>query len=235
MITDAFEGFAQSLRILLEAVHRSQELLFVDAHEAAGNIEQGFTTVLNAFHSIYDSAQDLPVTFDWYGTRETATLLAIRNARHHNLANRIRGLYTYHLQQPHPEDWKPYVIVSYPETDDGGSTFDVPISWYDIRTMLRMPKEQSKLRPSASEGIAEYLAAEQLDSYAAAYQVPEESVFLNATPLVVNAARKCVPILKPFVTARSTEAKLFVSHFESVFPADTKTHIVDKISVFLPS
>lgn len=57
MITDAFEAFAHSLRMLLEANHHATELLFVDPHEAAGNIEQSLTNALNAFHSLYDSAQ----------------------------------------------------------------------------------------------------------------------------------------------------------------------------------
>ncbi len=54
MLTQAFEAYSQSLRILLEAVQKSHSLIFVDPHEASGNIEQGFTTVLNAFHSLYD-------------------------------------------------------------------------------------------------------------------------------------------------------------------------------------
>jgi hypothetical protein len=57
VITDAFEGFAHALRILPEVVYRAYELVRVDAHEAAGNIEHALTSVLNAFHSVYDSAR----------------------------------------------------------------------------------------------------------------------------------------------------------------------------------
>jgi hypothetical protein len=235
MITDAFEGFAHSLRILLEAVYRSQELLMVDAHEAAGNIEQGLTNALNAYHSVYDSALAHGIKFDWYGTPETATLLAIRNARHHNSANRIRGLYTYHLQQKTPENWKPYVIVDYPTTEDGGDTFDLPISWYDLKTLLNLPSGESRLRSSARESILDYLVAEKMDSYAAEQGVEEEAVFINVTPLMVNAARKFVPAVRPHLKPRSMESKIYSQLFENVMAADTHSHVVDKISIFLPS
>lgn len=235
MITDAFEGFAHSLRILLEAVYRSQELLMVDAHEAAGNIEQGLTNALNAYHSVYDSAVAHCIKFDWYGIPETATVLAIRNARHHNSANRIRGLYTYHLQQETPENWRPYVIVDYPTTEDGGDTFDVPISWYDLKTLLTLPSGETRLRPTVSRSILDYLASNKMDSYAVEHGVNEESVFVNVTPLIVNAARKFVPVLKPHIKPRSTESEVYSQHFENVLAADTHSHTVDKINVFLPS
>lgn len=82
MITDAFEGFAHALRILPEVVYRAYELVRIDAHEATGNIEHALTSVLNAFHSVYDSArEDSRISFDWYGVPETAAILAVRNAR----------------------------------------------------------------------------------------------------------------------------------------------------------
>jgi hypothetical protein len=85
------------------------------------------------------------IDFDWYGTPETATILAIRNARHHNFANNIRGLYAYHLQQEIPGDFAPYLILDYPETEDGGTTFQTLVSWNDIDTMLSLPNEVTGL------------------------------------------------------------------------------------------
>ncbi len=57
------------------------------------------------------------------------------------------------------------------------------------------------------------------------------ALFLNATPLIVNAAIKFVPRIKP----RSLEARTFLDVFESVLPAGTHSYEDNKISVFLPA
>lgn len=126
-------------------------------------------------------------------------------------------------------------MVGFPPTEDGGSTFDVPISWHDLREMLMLPQSESRLRPSVGPAAYHYLSGEKLDSYAATYDVDKKAVFLNATPLIVNAARKFVPMIRPFIDACSLEARLYLDHFDSVLPADTHTQVVDKISIFLPS
>ena len=211
MLTTAFDAYAQSLRILLEAVWRSNELIFIDPHEASGNIEQGLTNLLNAFHSLYDGVRTKSaIDFDWYGTPETATILAIRNARHHNFANNIRGLYAYHLQKEIPDDFAPYLILDYPETEDGGTTFQTLISWGDIDTMLDLPNEVTRLRASTTPIIRNYLNSTVINSYPARYDLAKETIFLNATPLVVNASIKIIPVVRDFVRPRSLEARHFL-------------------------
>ncbi|MFJ7438239.1 hypothetical protein ACIQW5_11335 [Methylorubrum thiocyanatum] len=235
-MTDAFESFAHSLRILLEAHFGAYELLMVDPHEAAGNVEQGLSQLLNSIASLYDVAQSVPgIDFDWYGTPETAVLLSIRNARHHNHANRIRGLYNFHLQQPSPQIPRKYVFVDYPETKDGGKGFDIPVSWFDFATLLSMPQKASRIRPSAVESMKGYLLADKFDSYATEYGVPSEMVFFNLNPLIVNAGIKFVPFLKPYITPRSMEGKWFAGHFENVERTDPHTHKTHVINVFLPA
>ncbi|WP_374949579.1 hypothetical protein [Mucilaginibacter sp.] len=235
MLTNAFEAYAQSLRILLEAVLRSNALVLVDPYEASGNIEQGFTNLLNAFHSLYDGVRTIPaINFDWYGTPETATILAIRNARHHNFANNIRGLYAYHLQQEKPEDFAPYLILDYPETEDGGTTFQTLISWCDIDTMLDLPVDVTRLRASTTPIIKNYLSSDVINTFPERYDLSKENVFLNATPLVVNASIKIIPIVKDYVRPRSLEARHFIEHFDGLPPANTQQHAIEQISIFLP-
>jgi hypothetical protein len=235
MLSSSFESLSQSLRILSEAVLRSHDLIMVDPHEASGNIEQGFTNLLNAFHSLYDKIKlDTSIDFDWYGIAETATILAIRNARHHNTANRIQGLYAFQLEKPNPTDFIKYIVIDYPETEDGGSTFQTLISWGDMSDMLALPNNITKLRPSAIELIRDYLASDLMNTYAGKYNVPAPHVFFNATPLIVNALIILIPIIKGQVKPRSTEAKLFLSHFDNVLPTNTKKHEIFPITVFLP-
>ncbi len=133
LIEHAFEELCQSLRILLEADFRANRggLLLVDRAEAVGNIETALTSVLNAFHSLNDAIKKQlgsnPI--NWYETGPLAVVLAIRNARHHNKANRIRSLYTYHTQEAERiQHMEQFVLVDYPIPDEGADTFDVFIS-----------------------------------------------------------------------------------------------------------
>lgn len=130
-IGNAFEELSQSLRVLLEANYYSRELLFVDRAEAIGNIETALTNVLNSFHSLYDATnkqlQEKPI--DWYKTGSLAFILAIRNARHHNHANRIRTLYTYHLQESENfQTMEQYILIDFPSLEEEADTFDVYVS-----------------------------------------------------------------------------------------------------------
>ena len=58
-IEHAFEELAQGLRVLLEADFKANRggLLLVDRAEAVGNIENALSSVLNAFHSLYDAIE----------------------------------------------------------------------------------------------------------------------------------------------------------------------------------
>ncbi|MDN3564075.1 hypothetical protein QWZ14_06745 [Paeniroseomonas aquatica] len=173
--------------------------------------------------------------FNWNEFPETATILAIRNARHHNLANRIRGIYTYHLQQAHPEDFKEYLLVDYPESDDGGDTFDTPVSWYDLETLLSMPPTKTRLRPNVNSLISEYMMRDIFNKYPSKYSIEKQVIFFNIIPIVVNAAIKISPLIKSFVKARSLEAKTYLDLFSFMDSINTKKHIIDKIQISLPS
>lgn len=235
MLNASFENYSQSLRMLMEAVRRSNDLIFVDPFEASGNIEQGFTNLLNAFHSLYDAIRtEKIVDFDWYGTPETATLLAIRNARHHNFANKVRGLYAYHLEKDQPADIERYIIVDYPETEEGGTSFQTLISWKDMKTIFSLSRDITRLGPNVHMVIKNYLNDNLMDSYSSKFSLPAEVIFFNATPLIVNASKKIIPLIKDKITARSTEAKVFINLFDHVYPANTQAHILHEISIFLP-
>ena len=136
LIEHAFEELAQSLRVLLEANWRANHngLIMVDRAEAVGNIETALTSVLNAFHSLYDAIEKQLGTspVDWYATGELTTILEIRNARHHNKANKIRTIYTYHVHEAERiQHMEKYVFVDYITPDEGADTFDVFVSWSD--------------------------------------------------------------------------------------------------------
>jgi hypothetical protein len=227
LIDHAFEDLAQSLRILLEADYRANRggLLLVDRAEAVGNIETALSSVLNAFHSLHDAIEKQlgaqPV--DWYRTGPLAVILAVRNARHHNKANRIRSLYTYHTQEAkRPTEMEQYVLVDFPATEEGADTFDVYVSWADLNLLLSLPRDESRLGTATCEAIRSYLGSDRLKQYAAHFDQPESKVFINIVPLLVNAAGTIVPHIREHLSGASTESKFFAWHFASLEQANTE-------------
>jgi hypothetical protein len=230
LIKHSFEELSQSLRVLMEAHLNANRggLLFVDRPEAVGNIETGFTSVLNAFHNLYDAIGKQLETnpIDWYKSAPLALILVIRNARHHNVANRIRTLYTYHAQEARSiEHMEEYILVDFPCSDEGADTFDLFVSWGDLNTLLELPGKISHIKNEETKLlIREYLDADKFSDYSDYYELAESRVFINIIPLIVNAAATIVPLIKNYCFAETTESSLFLDHFTSVTMADTKNH-----------
>ncbi len=231
-VTDAFEDLSHSLRVLLEAddkAHR-QGLLQLDRAEAVGNIEAAVAGVMNAFHSLYDAlgkecGQDL---IDWYQTAELATILVLRNARHHNHARKIRTMYNFYAQEAKKlGQMEMYILVDFPGQEEGADTFDVYVSWADVSDLLALPQKETKITPSTANTIRKYLDADRFSEYARYYELDERRVFFNLVPLFVNAAVKIVPKIQHLVSPRSTESTAFLSIFQNVLPANTKIHEVN--------
>jgi hypothetical protein len=239
LISIAFEELSQSLRVLPEACFRAHAggLLRVDRAEAVGNIETALGSILNSFHSLYDAIEKEvgahPV--DWYATAELATVLAIRNARHHNQANRIRTLYTYHVQESaRPTDLETYLLIDFPSKDEGADTYDLYVSWKDFELLLSLPRSQTRLRPETCLLIRNYLGADRFGAYSRRFRLPKRKAFVNAIPLFVNAAAKVVPAIRHRINPSSTESRFFRDHFATVARADTGKPELHKFRFFLP-
>lgn len=231
-ITNAFEDLSHALRILLEADSHANRygLLQLDRSEAVGNIETALAAVLNAFHSLYDSMEKEGHgdVVDWYKTPELATILTLRNARHHNQAKKIRTMYSYYAQEAEEIGrMEMYILVDFPATEDGADTFDVYISWDDLKTLLALPSQATRIRESVAQAICAYLGTVKFRDYASYYELEEERVFFNVVPLFVNAAVKLVPLIKHFVSPRSMESETYLTLFQHVLSADTMNHEVN--------
>ncbi|QXP62488.1 hypothetical protein [Polaribacter sp. HaHaR_3_91] len=209
----------------------------MDRSEAIGNIETALTNVLNSFHSLYDAInkqlQEKPI--DWYRTGSLAFILAIRNARHHNHANRIRTLYTYHLQEAKNfQTMEQCVLIDFTSPEEEADTFDVYVSWEDIGELISMPKKISKITDDTSSEIMSYLNSEKFPEYTRMYNLKEGKVFLNIVPLIVNAAIAIVPLIKDYCNSNTTESNTFKELFSNIKPADTINHDVNCGPFVLP-
>lgn len=156
MTAQAFEDLAQAFRVLLEAQFHANRLLTIDFPEAVGNIEAGLTGVLNAFHSAYDAMQKDGISsrVDWYGTPELCTVLALRNARHHNVCAKVRTLFRYHMDTQPGDQRKRYIFTDFKPGEEDGSTFDVPQSLGDLMDLLSLPSAVSRLRATTPSMIS---------------------------------------------------------------------------------
>lgn len=232
LITDAFEDLSHALRVLLEADASAnrQGLLLIDRAEAVGNIETALSAVMNSFHSLYDAMkkEGHGGVCDWYKAPELATVLTLRNARHHNHARKIRTLYSYYAQEAKKiGQMERYVLVDFSASEEGGDTFDVYMSWADLKTLLNLPEAETCIRDAVAQAIRAYLGSSKFLGYAAHYELNEECVFFNVVPLFVNAAVKLVPLIKPLVSPRSTESETFLTLFQDMLPANTQNHEVN--------
>lgn len=217
----AFEDLSHALRVLLEADANANRLglMQVDRAEAVGNIEIALTAVLNAFHSLYDAIEKhvSPPPIDWYATPALATIVALRNARHHNLARKVRTLYTYHVQESEsPGKMLQYVLIDFPPGEDGAGHFEVYMSWGDMKSLLELPRSESRLRPETCESIRQYLSVSRYAEAAQHYGVPESRVFFNLIPLVVNAAATITPVIKSYVRPQSLESRIYLGMFSNM-------------------
>ncbi|MDX0949478.1 hypothetical protein GOD93_28130 [Sinorhizobium medicae] len=220
-ISEAFDSFAHALRVNTEHLIRTPELMKVDPQEAAGNLDQGLTSILNGFHSIYDAANDDPrILFAWNREPTTTTLLAIRNARHHNHAHRIRSLEGYFTRAGRAHLSREYHLVTYGGGDGEMPLFVQAVSWTDIIDLLNMPFDMTRLSAAKVGAIRAYLGADSIASHVAA-QTSNAPVFFDMLPLIVNAAKAAIAVIEPYLEIHSMEGAGFKEHFEDVREVNT--------------
>ena len=211
----------------------------VDRAEAVGNMEGAFKDVLNSYHSLYDSMlKEQAINLDWYATPPLALVLAIRNAKHHNIANKIRNIFNYHVfNHDKPTDSSAYLLIDFPAPteEEGGDCFDFHISWSDIDALLQLPRSESRLRSGTRKLVRFYLNAGNFESIAEQEGIEKEKIFINIVPIVLNAGIALSSHIKDVVKTVSTEGKHFIWHFENVCAALTDTHEITKTLVSLPS
>lgn len=222
----------------MESNLRFHQLITVDRPEAVGTLEAAINAKLNAFHNLYDlMLQELENPINWYDIPQLCIILAIRNARHHNKANRIRSIYNYHSQTcDPPTEERTYMYVNFPSHPDeeGGRFFDVPLSWADLDLFLSFPRRESRLRPEARGLIRDYIDADGFEAESARAGVSKEHIFFNFVPLALNAGISLHPHIQDYVTPASVESQSFLNLFGSTGQAVTDHHECQTLQFLLP-
>lgn len=227
MVAQAFEDLAQAFRVLLEARVRAVELFEIDFCEAVGNIEAAMTGILNCFASLYDAMQKegIQSRVDWYGTPPLCMILALRNARHHNVCSKIRTLFRYHLDFVSPaEEHRNYLMVDFESQEEDAMTLDVPVSLGDFIDLLDLPIKTSRLRATVKPLIESYLNIPDISAGAVKSGLTIRETFFNVVPLLVNAGIAIHPHIADRIRHQSMEAAYFDSHFKDVLPCLPHRH-----------
>lgn len=219
LVAQAFDDLAHAMRVLLEARIGANQLFRVDYAEAVGNIEAGLSRVLDSYHSLYDAMEKeaIRTRVDWYATPELCAILALRNARHHNLCGKVRTIFRYHDNTVTPPSTKKkYLIVSYPPGDEDATSIDLPLSLGDLTALLALPLSESRLRKSTREIIESYMALPQVIEEGKRQGFDVKQMFFDVVSLIVNAGIALRPHIADRIQHLSTESKHFDVHFKIV-------------------
>lgn len=104
-----------------------------------------------------------------------------------------------------------YVLVDFTCPDEGADTFDLYVSWADLKEILDLPRRETHIKEETKVLIQDYLDSINFIEYADNYELEEARVFFNIIPLIVNAAATIVPLIKDYCNPDSTEASFFIT------------------------
>lgn len=238
LVAQAFDDLAHAMRVLLEARLGANQLFRLDYAEAVGNIEAGLSRVLDAFHSLYDAMEKEGIRnrVDWYAKPELCALLAIRNARHHNLCGKIRTIFRYHDNTvTPPTDRRKYLIVTYPPGEEDATSIDVPLSFNDLFALLELQTSESRLRGTTRQIVSEYMSFDKIFGELNRRRLTAADTMFDVVSLIVNAGIAIHPHIADRIQHLSTESKHFDFHFKHVPLAKMHEPEFAEINFFRPS
>ncbi len=211
MIDQCFEDLSHALRIYGEHMFKFHTLALIDKDEAVGNLNQGFSSILNGMHSLYDANKRRGGS-DWYAKDEFLFVAALRNARHHNNANKIRQVFDMHW----PGDRSGRVLLLVPEPgEEGASCLEYYISLSDLDMLLSQESKVNRLPANAKSRIRDLMRWDLIESIANDNLVPMQRVFYNAIPILIDACVEIFPDIAKEIIGKSTESQIFKAVFET--------------------
>ena len=114
-----------------------------------------------------------------------------------------------------------YVLIDFPAAEDGADTFDLYLSWHDLKALLELPYSITRIK--SPDSIRNYLGSNSFKSYAEKFGQAESRVFFNVVPLICNAAATIVPAIARYVQPRSTESETYLFLFKDMPQSDTSS------------
>jgi len=59
-----------------------------------------------------------------------------------------------------------YILVDFTCSDEGAGTFDLYVSWIDLKKLLNLPEKETRIKKETRNIINEYLNTEKFIEYA---------------------------------------------------------------------
>lgn len=192
-------------------------LFLVDPPEAVGNLDHAVDGILNAFHGLYDAVNaEAKGAFDFYANPIAGFVLWVRNARHHNKANRVRSVYRCARTE---ENETNYILVDFAagEKEEGGAFAEHYVSWKDICLIF---EAQSQKYPASVEAYRAGLSADEMEAWCKDHGYSERQIYVNLIPILAAAGSACTGAIANYITPESVEAEAFLNIFQNVQAAD---------------
>lgn len=234
MISDRFETLAQAFRVFAEQQIRFRPLFMIDAPEAVGNLDHAIDGILNGLHGLHEAVKlEAKDAFDFYGNPICAFVLRLRNARHHNHANRVRSIYRRARDEQPPVN---YLLVSFAAGpgEEGGRFGEYHVAWSDVLAVLAL--EPKKYAASVAAG-RDSIGAEIFEAWCAENGYSNDQIFINLIPILSAAGSACAEPLAKYIRPESVEGEAFLNIFQTVERADfdRQEYIELTSAVFWPS
>lgn len=232
----SFESLAQSMRVLTEALFRYGELVAIDRPEAIGNVEQSFASLLNSFHSLGDAVQREEDGPNWSSEPSFSTLRVIRNARHHNHANGIRTIFSFHSDTADIRSVsKEYLVFdAFGESGQVPPLLNLPISLSDILVLLEIDPAISRISLNLRGSLQSYMGIQNIVDRAQILGFTPERIFLATNPFTLAAGKVVSGYLNGRISLDSVEARSFMDLFATLPLPNFAQPLVHKIRFSLP-
>jgi len=236
MIDDCFDNLAHAFSKFNATFISSLQLVKIDSKEADGTMNLDFASLTNCFSSLNDAIQktNSASSLDWRKCPELYTIIAIRNAQHHNHANKIRSIFSHHIHNAHPNT-ATYTLLDYDtDRDDRGELWHY-LSFSDLLNYLDLPQKTSRLKECTVSLIHDYLCTSEIKNKHST-RISTETLFFNAMPLLVNAGIQITKDIQHQIpNGRSDESDCFKSFFLNMKPFRISNQSFNSLELKLPT
>ena len=167
------------MRLYGEQAIRSNALASVDLEEAVDSLDRAFDAKLEHFHSLYDCLKTNGTNL--FGHGASATVILVRNARHHDRTGLFQSWNALMLKQGGllRMQGASFLLVGYRLAGEEGGVSEYYVRRSDFEHLLRKPSRFIPKPEDLRMLLRQDLAFDVVDQYGHKHRFPQEQVFVN--------------------------------------------------------
>ena len=217
VVQDAAERLSNALRIYFEVRIQSAAISREDIGEAVDNVDRAFDSILAGMHSLYDAMGSKKILGNWWEHGDTAACLLIRNARHHNATPYFSSWNKSMLKDGRIATMSgaAFLLVGYAALDSSSHVAEYYVPFFDFQDRLSQDKKSHIKDPGALVRLFDAaLAFQVIRAKALKERYPNNQVFVNMMPVVVQASTRVFSWLKTSgIEPSGFDSRVYASHF----------------------